>query len=210
MEITLINASPKQKDSASGTILSILKEYLNQEGKEYRWNKVKAEEHEIKNVVESDVIVISFPLYIDSTPSHLLRCMMQVEEYVQIHQNEKKPMLYVLVNNGFFQGKQNIPAIEVMKHWGERCGFSFGQAVGIGGGGMINFLKSVPNEHGPKKNIGLALKKMAENIMQKRSGNIHVIEPNYPAWAYKLQAEYGWRLLAKQNGLKRKDLNRKY
>lgn len=210
MKITLINGSPKQKDSASETILSILKVYLSQPVNEYNWNKTVVSENEVWNVAESDVLVLAFPLYVDSIPSHLLRCMVQVEEFLKSHPTDKKPMVYVILNNGFFEGKQNIPAIEVMEHWSRRCGFIFGQGIGIGGGGMINYIKSVPNEHGPKRNIGLALKEMSENILQEKTGNTHVLEPNYPALAYKLQAEYGWRMMGKKNGLKRGALNKQW
>lgn len=210
MKITMINGSPKQKDSASGAILSMLREYFGQEVTEYSWNKMQAEERELQELVESDAIVIAFPLYIDSIPSHLLRCLIQVEEYTHLHQKQKETRVYVIVNNGFFQGKQNVPAIEVMEHWAGRCGFLFGQAIGIGGGGMINSIKSIPDGHGPKKNITLALNELGKNIMERKTGKIHVFEPNYPALAYKWQAEYGWRMMAKKNGLKRRDLDRQW
>ena len=210
MKLTMINGSPKHKDSASGAILSMLREDLGQEVTEYSWNKMQAEESQIQEVVESDAIVIAFPLYIDSIPSHLLRCLIQVEEYTKLHHSQKETSVYVIVNNGFFQGKQNIPAIEVMEHWARRCGFLFGQAIGIGGGGMITSIKSIPAGHGPKKNITLALNELGRNIMERKSGSIRVIEPNYPALAYKWQAEHGWRMLAKKNGLKRRDLGRQW
>lgn len=210
MRITLVNASPKQKNSASAVVLAILKKYLGCEAAEFIWNKQSAEEKEIQEIIESDVIIFAFPLYIDSVPSHLLRCMIQVEEYAKKHPTEKKPMLYVILNNGFFQGKQNASAIEVMRHWAKHCGFLFGQAAGIGGGGMISFIQSVPDGHGPKKNICMVLKKMSENILEGKSGENLITEPNYPAWAYKMQAEYGWRAQARKNGLKARDLNKQW
>lgn len=81
-------------------------------------------------------------------------------------------------------------------------GFLLGQAIGIGGGGMINSIKSIPDGYGPKKNITLALNELGKNIMERKTGKIHVFEPNYPALAYKWQAEYGWRMMVKKNGLK--------
>lgn len=214
MKITMINGSPKAINSASGTLLSLLRKECGQEIKEIVWNKTQVKEEELIEVLESDVLVIAFPLYIDSVPSHLLRCLMQAEEYVRLHGKRDsaggKIRVYVIVNNGFFQGKQNIPAIEVMKHWTDRCGFLFGQAVGVGGGGMISFIKAIPDGHGPKKNLTCALREMAGNIAQGRSGETLVFELNYPAFAYKWQAEYGWRASAKKNGLKRRDLDKRW
>lgn len=216
MKIAMINGSPKAKDSVSGAILSMLKEYCAQDVMEVGLNRTQLEEQEIAELLKCDAIVIAFPLYIDSVPSHLLRCLMQVEEYVHLHKythengQEEAIRIYVIVNNGFFQGKQNLPAIEVMKHWADRCGFCFGQALGVGGGEMIKYIETVPEGHGPKKNLTLALKEMAENIVQMRSGDTKAFEMNFPEWAYKWHAEYGWRRMAKKNGLKRKDLDRQW
>lgn len=218
MKIAMVNGSPKAKDSASGAILSMLKGYCSQEVMEISLNRTQMKEQEMAELLKCDAIVIAFPLYIDSVPSHLLRCLVQIEEYVHLHGLEKEIKTYVIINNGFFQGKQNLPAIEVMKHWTNRCGFSFGKALGVGGGGMIHFIKTIPEGQGPKKNLTRGLKEIAEDIAQMKtkgtnevtSGTIRVFELNYPAGAYKWQAEYGWRLSAKKNGLKRKDLDKQW
>ncbi len=117
---------------------------------------------------------------------------MQVEEYTHLHQKQKETRVYVIVNNGFFQRKQNVLAIEVMEYWAERCRFLFGQAIGIGGGGIINSIKFIPDGHGSQKNITLELNELEKNIMERKNGKIHVFETNYPALACKWQAEYGW------------------
>ena len=213
MKIAMVNGSPKAKDSASGEILSMLKKYLCGEVAELRLNRMQVEKQDMEELFTCDVIVIAFPLYIDSVPSHLLRCLMQIEAYAKAHRQERKIRVYVAVNNGFFQGKQNLPAIEVMKHWSDRCGFTFGRALGVGGGGMICFLRAVPEGHGPKKNLSAALKEMAVDMEQEKlngDNQIKTFEMNYPAWAYKWQAEYGWRRSAKKNGLKRKDLDKQW
>lgn len=210
MKITMINGSPKAKDSASGMLLATLREYLGQEAAELTWNKMEAKEADLAELSDSDAVVIAFPLYIDSVPSHLLRCMMQAEEYMHAHEMKAKTKVYVIVNNGFFQGKQNLPVIEVMRHWADRCGFIFGQAVGIGGGGMLGAIRSIPDGHGPKKNITAALRELSGHILKCEAGRTLVLEPNYPAWAYKWQAQYGWRQMAKRNGLKLRDLGRQW
>lgn len=219
MRIVLVNGSPKSKDSASEVLLSMLKNHLSGEITEYRWNKPEISEEEARTISESDAVVLAFPLYIDSIPSHLMRCLVQVEASAKkagIRNNSginasgvNTPIIYVIVNNGFFQGKQNIPAIECMEHWCRHCGFSFGQAIGVGGGGMLNAIKGIPDGHGPKKGISKCLAEMGANIMGQKPGKNDTLEPDYPAFLYKFQAEYGWRYSAKKNGLKRKDLDRR-
>ncbi len=61
--------------------------------------------------------------------------------------------------------------------------------------------------------LSSALKEMAEDMeLEKANGDnrIKTFEMNYPAWAYKWQAEYGRRRSAKKNGLKRKDLDKQW
>jgi len=211
MKIALINGSPKAQNSASELLLDMLKEYLpGEEVKEYVSNKVELSEKTIMELLQEEVLVFAFPLYIDSIPSHLLRCLEQVERTIKETQKETGQMVYTIVNNGFFDGKQNVPAIECIKNWCSRCGFSFGQGIGIGGGGMIGEIKSIPNGYGPKRNVSRALKNLSENMQNKKSGTVMTLEFNYPAFLYKLQAEYGWRFMARKNGVKIRELNKKW
>lgn len=207
MKVALINGSPKYKDSASGILLEIAKEYLTDvETEEFVCNKMQLEQGEMEQILNADAILFSFPLYIDSVPSHLLRCLVQMQKYVASNPLDKKPMVYTIVNNGFFDGKQNKHAIENMTHWSKRCGFKFGQGVGVGGGGMAPNLVSIQGEHGPKKRVALAFKDMCQNMKTRACGEMLLVEPNFPAFAYKFMAESGWRYGAKKYGFKTKDL----
>ncbi len=208
MKIALINGSPKFKDSSSGMLLEIVKEYLyDVETEMYICNKKQLEQREIENILHADAILFCFPLYIDSIPSHLLRCLIQIQKYIEANPLEKQPMVYAIVNNGFFDGKQDTPAIENICHWSSRCGLKFGQGVGVGGGGMAANLVSIQGEHGPKKNVALAFRALCENIKSGSCGEILSVEPSFPAFAYQFLAEFGWRYGAKKNGLKVKDLS---
>lgn len=208
MKIAFINGSPKFKDSASGMLLTMAKEYLGEaETEEFICNKTQLEEHIIQRIFNADAILFSFPLYVDSIPSHLLRCMVQMQQYIEAHPLEHKPMVYTIVNNGFFDGKQNRFAIENIKHWSHRCGLLFGQGVGIGGGGMAASLVSIPGENGPKKNVAFAIKTMCDHITNRAFGEIIAVEPNFSRFAYRYMAQLGWRQGIKKNGLKVKDLS---
>ncbi len=208
MRIALVNGSPKFKDSASEILLNIACEYLEDvETERFICNKMQLEMEDMERILNSDAILFAFPLYIDSIPSHLLRCLVQIQKYIEVKTPAKKPMIYTIVNNGFIDGKQNRFAIENMAHWSHRCGFAFGQGVGVGGGGMAPNFASIPGEHGPKKNIAVAFHTLCDNMKLGKSGETLSVEPNFPKIAYKIAAEYGWRMLAKKNGLRAKDLS---
>lgn len=211
MDIGFINGSPKSEFSASEGLLMMLGGYLpDQSIQRFTWNQNQVTEQEIMDLLGCQVVVLAFPLYIDSIPSHLLRCMIQVEHFLEKHPQAARPMVYCILNNGFFDGKQTRLAVASMKEWSIHCGLVFGKGIGIGGGGMINSVKNIPGDHGPKKNVALALKNLARDIVKQQSGENQFLEMSYPGALYKIQAESGWRKLAKGNGLRLSDLNRQW
>lgn len=208
MKIALINGSPKMKNSASGYILKELKNFLEKDDNkisEYHFGKPKVNEKEIELITKSDVLVFLFPLYVDEIPSHLLSCLIQLQEiFLSIGRNYIK--VYTLVNCGFYEGHQNKIAIEMMENWCFKAGLKWGQGIGIGAGAMLPEIKNVPIEHGPKKNLGKALKQLASNILNVHSEENIFITANFPRFLYKFSAQIGWQKDIKKNGLKRKDL----
>lgn len=209
MKIALINGSPKTKSSASGCILQELKPLLGLGGNtinEYNFNKPHLSIDQIEQVAKFDTLVFAFPLYVDGIPSHLLNCLIQLEELFK-DQNEKNITVYSIVNCGFYEGHQCKNAIEIMENWCERAGLKWGQGVGIGAGGMIQSVKNVPLGYGPKKNLGTVFNQLVNNILNRTSGENIFITANFPRIMYKIAAEMGWRKAIKANGLRRKDLH---
>ena len=83
MKIAFINGSPKVKDSASGSILQELRPLLEQGGNiisEYNFLKPELNTKEIEGLVECNILIFAFPLYVDGIPSHLLNCLIQLEK----------------------------------------------------------------------------------------------------------------------------------
>lgn len=206
MKITLINGSPKAKDSASGLLLDDLRSLLQgQEISEVHLNRPFVKDNEKEVLLHSEVLVFAFPLYSDNIPSHILGCLWAMEELLKA----KSIYVYGIVNNGFYEGSQNAPALEVLRHWSNRTGLVWGQGVGVGTGGMIVPLKKVALGKGPKKNLGKAFGILSENILAKRSADNLLINANFPRFLYKYSAHRNWNAIARANGLQRKDLYRK-
>jgi multimeric flavodoxin WrbA len=208
MKIALINGSPKIKYSASGCLLQELMTFLENDNNtitEYYFRKPQLSKEEMEQLGEYNILVFAFPLYVDGIPSHLLNCLIQLEGFFSTVK-EKDIIVYCLVNCGFYEGHQTAVAIEMMKNWCTKAGLKWGQGVGIGAGGMLLSVKNVPIGHGPKKNLGVALKKLANNILECSTGEDIFITANFPRILYKLAAEMGWRKSIKANGLKRRDL----
>lgn len=215
MKIALISGSPRGGKTTSLILLKGLKEYLNKENIEeiieLVWNDSYKGEKDFEEVLSADAIVFAFPLYVDSIPSHLLNVLVNFEEYINKNKdkNYNKANVYAIVNNGFFDGKQNCLALENIGHFCKKVGFNFKGGIGIGGGGMLSSLDNVPFGSGPKKNIGNELSKLAKNIKMQEDNGLIFTEPNFPRFLYKIMAQIGWRNSIKKNGLKLRDLKRK-
>jgi hypothetical protein len=210
MNIALLNGSPKMKESASGTLLEELNQLINKGHSiiELKLNKKEISTIDLELIKSSDILVFAFPLYVDGIPSHLLYCLKQLEDYFK-KRNVTNISVYAMVNSGFYEGEQNMLALEMMKHWCTKTGLLWGQGLGIGAGGMLISTKNIPIGNGPKKNLGNALKTFSFNILNQKSGENIMITANFPRIAYKLAAEAGWRQRIKMNGLQVKDINNK-
>lgn len=209
MKISIINGSPKQGKNTSEILIKYLSYKISNGNfiEIYNTNKKPLEQKQLENIADSDVLVFTFPLYIDSIPAHLLRLLTDIDKRKVLSKNT---IIYCIINNGFFEGKQNHIAIEQMKNWCFSVGATWGQAIGIGAGEMLPFISDIPLGHGPNKNLGKAVKSLADNILTRKSDTDILISPNWSRTLWKIQGTlFVWYPRAKANGLKLKDIKRK-
>ena len=208
MKIACINGSPKPSGSSSGVILKELRDLLKgQNIKKISVQKPELTEEMKAAVMDSECLVFAFPLYVDSVPSHLTAVLQQMEKLFQ--KSETDRMVYAVVNCGFYEGYQNHIALNIMKCWCKKAGLSWGQGLGIGGGGMIPMLSDIPEGKGIKKDFSAALKEMACSISTGRKAEDRFVSPGIPRIMYKLAGQMGWRKQIKENGLSVKELSRR-
>jgi hypothetical protein len=138
---------------------------------------------------------------VDGCPSHLLAFLDEARDGIAA--NAPGAKVYVLVNNGFYEARQNSIAIEMMQSFCEHSGLAWGCGVGIGAGGMI---QAAPIGRGPMKNLGRTLDLLAETIRDLETSANHFVEPNFPKFLYILAAHWGWKAQARKNHLKVKQL----
>lgn len=208
MKVALINGSPKAKDSTSGTLLEDLKYQIAHRADltELVCRNASLPNGTLEDLRNADAWVFAFPLYMDGIPSHLLSCMIQLEEVGLRNSNIH---VYGIVNCGFYEGKQAELAMEVMQNWCAKAGFIWSGGIGVGGGGGLAMMpKTVPG-HGPKAPIDQALGILAESILQRNQQNNHYVSVAFPRFLYKMGAQIGWRQMIKANGGRKKDLGKR-
>jgi len=127
MKISIINGSQKTGESNSGTILDNLTKHIKKghEIGNYKLNR-KLFTNEICNeIVSGDIIVLAFPLYGHSIPTNMLQLLIELEKIIKEKQS-KKIIVYTIINNGFYEGKQTHIAFEMIQNRCSRCGIQFG------------------------------------------------------------------------------------
>lgn len=211
MVIATLNGSPKIKDSNSEVLLSIIEERLIKENtiKRYSINKSLLQEDEISQIIKSDILIVAFPLYVDGIPSHLLEQMILLEKAYK-EKEHKDTIVYVIANNGFYEGCQNEYAIAMMKNFCTRANIRWGQGIGIGAGEMIGGLikNGMSLGRGPLASLGKAIDIFIENIKNKVSKDDIYVNPNFPSFAFKFLAHRSfWDAKARENGVTKKEMN---
>jgi len=210
MKIVMINGSQKRGESNSGLILERLNDLINgkHDVKTYNSGLNQFTNEVFEEIISGDVIVLAFPLFIFSIPSNTLKMLIELENKIKQKQ-DKKLIIYALINCGFYEGKQNSTAFEIIKNWCERSGVIFGGGIGQGAGEMLGQLKKIPLNKSPFANLWQALVTMINKMELKEPFGITYLNPYFPRFLWRIMATRYWNVLASKNGLKKEDIKRK-
>ena len=207
MKITIINGSPKTVKSNSEILGNYLFPLLKENNiKKYYSIYFQLNDKTKNEIYNSDVLIFIFPLYVDGIPSNLLKLLVKFEKENVVRPETK---IYCIVNNGFYEGKQNFLALLHMKNWCKKVNAKWGQGIGIGSGELLPYLKKFKLGQGPLKNLEKILNRFSRNILTLNSDKNIYINPNWPKILYFIQGSISWILKARKNNLKIQELFKK-
>ena len=207
MKISVINGSPKAIKSNSEILGNYLSSLLKEnEIKKYYSISFRLNDENKNEIYNSDVLIFLFPLHVDGIPSNLLKLLVKIEEE-KIIKSETK--IYCIVNNGFYESKQNQLAILQIKNWCEKVNARWGQGIGVGAGELLPYLKKYKLGQGPLKNLGKVLDKFSTNILTLKSDKDIYINQNWLKSLYFFQGTISWILKGRKNNLRVRELFRK-
>ncbi len=136
MKTVFINCSPKKRFCASAYFLALQRLFTGGQKVTEKLRVPADHDRILERLPGADAVVFCLPLYVDGVPSHVLRFMEKMEAFCR--QNSLRLNVYCIANNGFIEGKQNEPLMQVFEHFCARAGLTWGGGVGIGGGVMLN------------------------------------------------------------------------
>ena len=136
MKTVFINCSPSKRFSASSYFIFLERLFVSGEKVTETLRNKSDHERILQQLENTDAVVFALPLYVDGVPSHVLRFMEVLEQFCR--EKDKHFGVYCIANNGFIEGRQNEPLMQVFENFCSRAGLKWGGGTGIGGGVMLN------------------------------------------------------------------------
>ena len=136
MKTVFVNCSPKKRFCASAYFLFLQRLFIAGEKVNDKLRTPADHARILEELRDAQAVVFGLPLYVDGIPSHVLRFLEDMETFCR--ENGLRLSVYCIANNGFIEGKQNEPLMQVFGHFCTHAGLVWGGGVGIGGGVMLN------------------------------------------------------------------------
>lgn len=198
---TLINGSPKPISSNSESFLDIISKYLD----DFFKVDLKKDKYDIalNDIKKADVLVLTFPLYVDSPPSIVLKFL----DYLYDKKiNVENKSLYTIINCGFREGEQNITALNIIKRWCEKKKILYKGSILIGAGEIVGKKQY-------KYICRKALKKLHEFSLfiknKERCNDLITTMDFLNNHVYCFLANHNWSKKGKMNGLNKTKIKTK-
>jgi len=216
----LFVGSPKGLKSTSHALGSYLLKKLEAGGLATETLLVGAALHAAKDlaamheaVAAADLIVFSFPLYVDQLPAPLIEALELIAEERKAHPPAKPQKTMAIVQCGFPETHQNRPACEIMNQFAKEAGFEWAGGLAMGMGGAVAG-RSLEKAGGMARNTVKALDLAAASLIG--GGNVPreavdlMAKPLMPKWLYRLVGNWGMKSQARKHGARKTVYNRPY
>jgi hypothetical protein len=209
----LLIGSPRGANSASRSLGTRLLDGLGSRGWDVQTHSIYAafdapgqEAALLEAALSADLLLFSFPLYVDQLPAPVIRTLDRLAEAHRGRAAASKPRLAALVQCGFPETHQNAFALDVMRRFAETEGFDWAGGLALGMGGAASGRPLPEKPAGLLRNVLLALDRAAAALAA--GGRIPdevtalLAKPMMPKKFYFLAANWGWRRQARKNARK--------
>jgi multimeric flavodoxin WrbA len=216
--ILLLVASPRGFQSTFNSLGSYLIQKLGEGGFETQKLHVQAsmrtqktQQAMLEMVGASDLLILAFPLYIDSLPAQLIAALEKIAEQRKNSVAQKTQGLVAIVNNGFPESNQNMTALAICRQFALEAGIEWVGGLSLGGGGVLDG-GSVEEAGFVARNIRKALDFAAKDLLDGNPVSKQAVEsmakPSIPRWLYLWVSNRGWKKQAKACGAEKKLYNK--
>lgn len=226
MKALLVVGSPKSKRSVSYALGSALLARLKTGGTDVEEALVAAalrsseERHRLYRLAdEADLVIVSFPLYVDQLPAPLVQTLELLADRRQGAQGATPwpgPLvqkLVAIVQCGFYEDHQNRSAVAVVRQFARETGFAWAGALTMGAGGALAG-RPLDKAGGMLRNVVRALDLTAASLAAggkvPEEATALMAKPIMARWLYHLAANWGFKRLLKKDGARERAYDRPY
>lgn len=224
----LLVGSPRGSKSTSESLGTYLLNKLQEKGIETEkvriYSSMKSDEEQkylLSSVDHCDILILSFPLYIDSLPSLVTKVLEMISEHRKSGENPKNPQFVAIANNGFPEANQNDTALAICRRFAKQTGMEWAGGLGVGGGEGIGLMAKLFGGK-PLEKLGFISRKDRKSLDLiteflttggKNSQEVMALRTNrpMPTWMYVLVGTiFEWRRKAKKNKVWNRIYDRPY
>jgi len=163
----------------------------------------------LEAVEETDLIILSFPLYVDSLPAFVIRAM----ELIAGHSSEKATRFAAISQCGFPEAQHNNVAIAICQRFALAASLEWVGGLALGMSGAVSG-KRLTEQGGMVRNIIKSLDLTVEALVENKPVPDEAIrlmaKPLIPKIMYTAMGNLGWRQQAKRYGARKKLRDRPY
>ncbi|TLU88660.1 MAG: NADPH-dependent FMN reductase [Chlorobium sp.] len=207
---TVLVGSPRMVKSTSAALGGYIAERLEEHGvrtETFQLYKVSGNPDRTRAMLESidktDLVLLAFPLYIDSIPAPVLSIMRTIKEHRQ--NKAVNGRFAAIANCGFIEAQHNENALASCAVFAKQSGFNWMGSVSIGGGEGLVHGRPLRELGGPaipyKKNLDLAAAALAAGHPVPDEARKQLAKPFTPGWIYRTIGSMGWKKEARKNGI---------
>jgi len=161
----------------------------------------------------ADLIIFSFPLYVDQLPAPLIKLLELIAEERRARPAAKSQRLMAIVQCGFPETHQNQPACDIMNKFAKEAGFEWAGALAMGMGGAVAG-RPLEKAGGMVRKKVRALDLAAESLVNGGPVPQEAVDlmakPIIPKWLYLRFGNYGMKSRAKKHGVGKEVYARPY
>ncbi|HZL64754.1 MAG TPA: NAD(P)H-dependent oxidoreductase [Thermoleophilia bacterium] len=214
----LLIGSPKSKESSSESLGTYLFEELAARGVRTQTIKLvkalhsaEATEELRAAVAASDLIVLSFPLYVDSLPAPTMLALEQISAWAastsadggEAPATGHRPAFVAICQSGFPEVVQNEIAIEICRNFAAAAGFEWAGGLILAAGGMVGgqpLRKIKGMMRSAVSALDLTADALAAGTPLPDEAVARMAKPAFPRAGYRFMANWGWRSQLKKDG----------
>jgi hypothetical protein len=206
---TLLVGSPRGSRSTSNSLGTYLVEKLNQNGvateKVYICQCLGSDEKRaalLQLVDKSDLIILAFPLYVDSLHSQVVETLELIAEHQKGKREPDKKCFVAIANSGFPEAKHNNTALAVCRIFAKQIGFTWSGGLAMGGGEMIAgrpFAEIGGRVRNQMKALEMAADALAKGEAIPEKAVVLMSRLGIPRWMYLWMGNKGWRHEARKH-----------